>query len=260
MADNINKISQGPAHLSFRTHFGGFTHTNSQRSLGGFTIIELLMATTVFSIVLLLAISGFIGIGQAFFKGVSNSQAQQVARQTIDDIAGNIRAAPTISSQQTYLPPGGGRYLYYCINNIRYTHGHDTANIPIMFDGGKPVNYSPGSAGANFGLLKDKLPGSSACAKPCLLPADGCVQFNSPQELLDSKMRVGDLDIHVPLAGGTDNLFLVSLDVAYGDESSMVFDTRIPGHVKIQCSGHISTQQYCGVTTLSTAVYSGIHP
>jgi prepilin-type N-terminal cleavage/methylation domain-containing protein len=237
MAHKINKISQG------------------------FTIIELMLASMAFSVALLVAISGFIGIGRLFFKGVSNSQTQQITRQAIDDIAGNIRTAPSISDlQQSFFGPSNlAYYLYYCIGNIRYTYGHTEKNIPIMFDSSKSVDYDPSSLTANFGLLKDKLPGSSACAAPCP-PGAGCAApLTTPQELLDSKMRVGDLDIHKPL-GSTDNLFLVSLDVAYGDESSMVFDRSEPTHVQIQCSGHISTQQFCGITTLSTDVYSGIHP
>jgi type II secretory pathway pseudopilin PulG len=252
MAKKINKTSQG------------FTRLKFQKNFGGFTIIELMIASTAFSLALIVAVGGFIGIGQLFFKGLSNTQAQQVARQTIDDIAGNIRRASTISSLQPTTPsPGGYYYLYYCIGGIRYTFGHTAGDIPIPYVGG---TVDPNLAHPNFGLLRDKLPGSGACAEPCSASCQPWqVSLSGAQELLANNMRVGDLRIcanntvcSAPPA--VNNFYFVKLDIAYGDTSTMSFNTADHQHVIISCAGHISVQSFCGVNSLSTGVYNGIHP
>lgn len=57
----------------------------------GFTIVELLIATTVFSMVLLIASAGLIYVGRTYFKGLNNSRTQEAARSIIDEISREIQ-------------------------------------------------------------------------------------------------------------------------------------------------------------------------
>ncbi len=52
----------------------------------GFTIIELLIATTIFSVVLLLAASGLLYIGRLYYKGLTSSATQEAARNIMQEL------------------------------------------------------------------------------------------------------------------------------------------------------------------------------
>src|SRR5665213_1030907 len=138
------------------------------RNNRGFTIIELLIATAVFSLVLLGALSGFLQTGRLFYKGVSLTQTQATAKQILDDVSTNIMntGASKIASS-----PAGSSYSYYCVGTVRYTYN---PTIPVQLAQTQTL-----SAGGNFGLLRDNVNG---CSAPCA-PSGGCAQpFNNPVE------------------------------------------------------------------------------
>jgi type II secretory pathway pseudopilin PulG len=258
MADKINKTPQALA----RPRFPG--------NLGGFTIVELLIATTIFSLVLLVTLASFLNVGKNFFKGVTSNQSQDTSKAVLDDLAAAIRTAPNVSPLQTAAVSGlGAAYKYICIGNTRYTYGVDSRGNPIMYDANNTRNLNPSNANANFGLIRDKLPGSSACAAPCY-PADfvncgaNSAQFNNPRELLSDQMRVGYLGIgqsnSTQGAYETYNLYVLNLVLAYGgDTTAMNFDLGNPDiNSKVTCKGSLTAQQFCSVTVLSTSVFRGL--
>lgn len=77
------------------------TRSNNQR---GFTIIELLIATTIFSIVLLVITGAVVQIGRLFYKGMTASRAQEVSRSVLDDISRAIQYTPGVIKE--VCPPG----------------------------------------------------------------------------------------------------------------------------------------------------------
>ncbi len=94
----------------------------------GFTIIELLLATAVFSLVLVGATSALIQIGRMYYKGLTTSNTQETARRIMEDVSRNIQfsgATPTDT-------PGGGLAVNYngtdialisfCIGSLRYSY------------------------------------------------------------------------------------------------------------------------------------------
>ncbi|MEX2006759.1 MAG: prepilin-type N-terminal cleavage/methylation domain-containing protein [Candidatus Saccharimonadales bacterium] len=211
----------------------------------GFTITELLIATAVFSLILTGAIAGFLQIGRMFYKGVSVTQTQENAQTLLNSLRDGIAQSANVSSAQS-----GGGYTYYCIGNVRYTY-----NINKMVDQSADSNYS---SGGNFGLLRDVMPGSTACATPCVsaCPAGG-VALNKPQELLGHKNRLGNFSIVQPDPAAAPNLYKLDLTVVYGDDE--VLDFREEGNpATLFCTGNLSTQQFCAVSSLSTSVYRGL--
>lgn len=224
-----------------------------KRGSEGFTIVELMIATAVFSVILLAATVGFIQIGHLFYKGVSVAQTQNVANQIFQDINGNFQTAANISA--TYDAPGG--YDYYCVGNNRYTY---ILNNQVDANN-NPDNHSPQDVGGNFGILKDTLPGGSACAAPCddisgnNCPA-GTVKFSNPVELLGSKMRVEAFDITQSTT--TSNLYNVSLVIAYGDDDVLNYSNPKDWST-VSCTNDPNSQQFCSVSRVQTAVYRGWH-
>ncbi len=57
----------------------------------GFTIIELLIATTVFSVILLIMTSGLIYIGKVYYRTVAQTKTQEASRSAIDQISQAIQ-------------------------------------------------------------------------------------------------------------------------------------------------------------------------
>ena len=139
----------------------------------GFTIVELLVATAVFSLILMGAVGAFLGIGRLFYKGIVNTQTQTTAKKTLDSITADMQNSSTLTNQAT-----SGGYTYFCAGNVRYT-----LNFDKMVDLANP-DYSP--TNGNFGILRDVLPGSTACAPPCESApcASPAVAFIQPKELL----------------------------------------------------------------------------
>ena|SRR3990167_1229033 len=200
-----------------------------KRKNTGFTIIELLIATSVFTIILLAAVIGFFTVGQTFYKGVSNSQTQTVARKILDSASSDIRFASTVTSA---IPIDSGNSYYICIGEVRYTYNfykkveldnHDTSN--------------------NFGIIRDE-PG--ACGSPF---GSGAIEYNNPTELLANKMRLGGFFVWPK----GDNLYQVVVKVAYGDNESLEeFD-----NYAVSCDTNLTSSRFCAVSELSTMATKG---
>ncbi len=226
------------------------TSANKQ---SGFTIIELLIASSVFAVVLLTALAGFMEVGRLFYKGVSTTSTQAVTDQIFKDMTGNFQVAANVSPAQA-----GNGYTYYCIGDNRYTY-----NLGYKLDTSVSANHSApqaGGKGGNYGVLKDVLPGSSACAAPCndqgTQPcAKGTVKFNNPTELLGDNMRVESFSIE-PNPGVSPNFYNVSIIVAYGDDAVLDYTTAGDPST-VYCKGNSVTQQFCAVNKLDTGVYKG---
>jgi prepilin-type N-terminal cleavage/methylation domain-containing protein len=96
----------------------------------GFTIIELLVATLVFSIVLIVVLSAFVQTSRLFYKGVNMDNTQESTRTITQDIADDIKfsqSAPT-SFLIEYSSPTSPSYSSvthsgrFCIGLHRYSY------------------------------------------------------------------------------------------------------------------------------------------
>lgn len=211
----------------------------------GFTIIELLIATSIFSVLLLIALAGFAGVGNLFYKGVAITQTQSATESALKDMAGNIQTASAVQLPVNTSAAGNG-YWYFCAGGVRYTYL--LQHSPI--DASQDENLSLGSS-TNMALVKDILPSASSCAAPCV---SACSVPFSPdaQELLSGRMRLMRLDI----VGEGNQLYNINIVVAYGDDED--FD-NLDNPDTIACKGGLSDQKFCAVDSLSTSVYEGLH-
>jgi prepilin-type N-terminal cleavage/methylation domain-containing protein len=219
----------------------------------GFTVVELLIATTVFSIVLLTALIGFIRIGNLFYKGVSIAQTQDNANSLYKDVAGNFQSAASVGGAQNSI---SGTYDYYCIGGTRYTY---RINKEVLQS--DPLNHSPSG---NFGVLKDILPGNGACAEPCddtsSSPCLGStVRLSNPVELLGEKTRIEKFNITQSTT--TSNLYTIAIILAYGDDTALDYSIKTPAvdYSTVFCPGGTTSQQFCAISSVDTAIYRGWH-
>lgn len=200
----------------------------------GFTVVELMMATTIFSVILLIGLTGFVQVGKAYYKGITISQTQNVAKQIINSVSSQIRLSSSVASVQS----ASANRSYLCVGSHRYTFK--------MFN---MVNSAAHDYTDNFGLVKDELPGNSGCANPFDSP--GAVPLNNPAELLGNRMRL--LAFSVQAVSGNPNLYSVNVKVAFGADSALTD----PASSDSQCKLSPGATQFCAVTNLTTVVYQG---
>lgn len=186
---------------SARTHRQAGSSLRHQSK--GFTIIELLVATSVFSVILVVITTGIIRITQTYDKGINLVNTQNTARSVLDSIAQAIQ----FSGGTLSWPPSGTMAGTGCIGNQEY----DFQLGQKLESGGTPDGT--GDWQSKYALALN--PSASNCttsATPVSTPAAGS------SELLSPHMRLTKLDIlRVSAANSTDNLYSVSATVVYGD-------------------------------------------
>lgn len=228
---------------------------NSKRRLAhkGFTIIELMIATAVFAIILIVVVTGVLQFTRQYYKGVIQTNTQNTARAIADDVTRAIQFGGKGSVLQLPSSPGsqdGG----YCVGPSK--EYNFTLNTQIS------------------GSIKDGLvswPGiSCSSASPVLRP--GSSGFTLPanaRELLGDNMRL--VKFTITSVGG--DLYDVSIRVAYGADDLLCSPKNIapnnPGGCNPTAPGgsptvfgtkndlicrDVAGNQFCAVAQLDTTV------
>lgn len=241
----------------------------SHKHTDGFTIVELLIATAVFSTVLLLSLTGFLQIGQLFYKGVTVAQTSSTARQILDGIKGDISfdtgptplyIQPPILTLRVPTPPpfalGAPSMLdrgYFCAGTNRYGYllgqALTRSKEVLMF-----ANNPNPKTWDQFALLTDTV-AIGTCPDPFNGPKPTEFKSANVQELLGDNMRVSNFVLK-SLAPTNPNLYYLQIKIAYGD--NVVF-TSIPNAYSTTptCASNTGGSHFCFWTQLSTIVKRG---
>jgi prepilin-type N-terminal cleavage/methylation domain-containing protein len=89
----------------------------------GFTIIELLISTVIFSVILLVITGAIIQFGRIYYRGVVQSKTQERSRAIIDSVAKDLQFSKPNSFSGA---PGAG---CYSIGNHSYVYTQDSLRI-----------------------------------------------------------------------------------------------------------------------------------
>jgi prepilin-type N-terminal cleavage/methylation domain-containing protein len=213
-----------------------FSTTNPPKAdSGGFTILELMIATIVFSIVLLLVTTGIIQIGKTYYKGVTQSRTQETARSIIDEISRGIQFSGEIvkpitpfDAVSTPYPQPGGKYGF-CVNGVSYAYILDKQLAKSISDPTDQVD-------------KTLISYSGACVTFSVQD----VTTTSGKELLGLGMRLTDLNI-VENANGT---YTITVGVATGERE--LFDPATPA-ISSSCTNETG-KQFCALSKLTVTV------
>lgn len=185
---------------------------------GGFTIVELMIATVVFSMVLLVVTSAIVQFGRVYYKGVVQSRTQERARSITEDITKTIQFSRGIPSAEASAPSG---YKYRCIGDRRYTYKKDVQQSSMQ-----PVLRVENITG---GCSTSPIPGANA------------------KELMGEGMQLLDLIINEDPSGS--GLWKVEVKLIYGSNSNM----NGSGPNK-QCKSIILGGQFCARSEFTTTV------
>lgn len=236
----------------------------------GFTIMELMIATVVLSVVLLLATMSIMGVGRLYYKGQTTTRTQDTARNVMAEISRKLEfsgdkpnlvapnALPGCTASMWCVPAGGVSIYAYCIGTTRYSFVldkelGDTAPHVLWEDTiqGGTSNCLP------LNVLQANPSGTSMCANvlttppstytnECALPSVG----GSGKELLLSHMRLMGFQIQ---ENATTHSYGLGVNVTYGDDDLLQASTGTPPLMHRLCK---TTQgdQFCATSEVSTSI------
>lgn len=215
------------------------------KASAGFTIIELMIATLVFSFIMLMVAVAVIAFSKNYYRSTNVAHTQETTRTIIDAVSQSIQfgaypfsaGATTADTSLNYFCSGG--YLF-------------AFNKGVIYDGGAPTN-------TNAGLYM--IPAPAGCAAPTTL--------SGGRQLLSKGMQLVKLDIS-PVIGGT-NRYQVAVTLAYGNGNDLFCDLTgpCPRSVDLTPSQLIaagsdlrcitgSGSEYCAVSSLTSVVQKRI--
>lgn len=219
----------------------------------GFTIIELMIATSVLSIMLVMATVLMINIGNLYYKGISQASIQDNVRSITDEISKHLELGDNF-----FLRTSGSEQSY-CIGSTRYTF--------ILYKQIGSNAASPDNQITHV-LWRDNNPTPGSC--PSSLPN---LALNTPSsggtELITPHSRL----LYFNITGSSP--YSISIGEAYGD-SDLLCDNGTandctaqasPGSIveklaagtfpapagNIRCRGSLG-EQFCATASLDTTV------
>lgn len=229
-----------------------------KRTAHGFTIIELMFSTVVFSLILLLCLASLVQIGKLYYKGVTTAQTQEATRNVMDELTQSVQLnAGTISFP---TPPAGPDIApvpsqpattntsgYFCIGDILYSYVIDRQQTDGTAD--------PQLKQIHHVLWAQDL---TNCASTATGPSDLTLDTPSAasthgRELLGPHMRLLRINITHPLGSTAPNLWQIDLAVGYGDDDLFLVDNAATP-VRKYCKTADAGTQFCATSELNTIV------
>ncbi len=207
----------------------------------GFTILELMIATVIFSLVLMMTLAGIIQITKMYFQGTTQIKTQEVARSIVDEISESIRFSkelvtlptPIVGPKIEYDDGAGTVNLdtgYICVGTRRYTYAID-----------RQLKESPKATPTKekrHVLWVDRPTGG------CNDVEDLTLDLTDGKELLSENMRLTRFSV---VDNGSS--YTIDVSVVYGDDDLLEY-TDDP----VTCKSAFTGSEFCGVSNLSVTV------
>lgn len=207
------------------------TQSSAAKDNGGFTIVELMVATLVFSVILVVVTSGILFFSKNYYRGASSSNVQATSRRIAEVITQNIQFSnatvslpendPTTIGEKKQFCAGG--YAFVFREGALYTKGSSLTTNPGLY-------MRPMQSGGTCAPLTDE-------------------QLTGGQQLLGDNMRL----THLSLTGG-DRVYTLSFKVAYGDDDLLT----APTGENVECRPGRGSE-YCSVSGLSVSVQKRVN-
>ena len=233
----------------------------------GFTIIELMISTIIFSLVLLGATAAILQIGKQYYKGITQANTQEVTRSTVEEIAQSLQYTkrdirvpnyPDIDNDgypdaMYYEPltssaPAFGDEFYFCIGSVRYSFVIG-ASLGVETEHALWVD-EPDAGCANAVTMG---PAELALPNPS---SGGSYPGSNGRELLSKFMQITELSI-IPRQ---NQLWTISMSIATGDTDNQVLVQTVDasgnptGDTRVTCEGEILGSEFCAISEISVNV------
>jgi prepilin-type N-terminal cleavage/methylation domain-containing protein len=215
------------------------------KSMSGFTIIELMISTTIFSLVLMICLGGILQITKMYYRSVTQNNTRETARSIADEIGEAIRfssqsialGAPVVGPQIT-VDDTTEDTSYFCIGNKRYTYAIDRQVKPEPKVGLKEKKHA---------LWVDT---PEACSAAADLDDENLADGGG-RDLVPVNMRLYELS--VSSVGTSGDMFEISVGVAYGDDD-LLSPRPADSPTELTCEGAFAGVEFCATTNLRVTV------
>jgi type II secretory pathway pseudopilin PulG len=212
----------------------------------GFTIVELMIATSVLSMMLLIVTLIITSIGNLYYKGVNLSRIQDDTRNITSQVSQDLELNNSFGTFNTTNPNPGSTEAY-CIGNVRYTFvvGKELGNNAneshhVLW---RDTNPTPGGACGPVGTF----PNPASNGSELVAPSSRLTQF--------SIAGISPYHVAVNVAYGDDDL-LCSPSVSGSCQTPNAMPT-VADFTKgdLLCKGLSSTgSSFCATASLNTTV------
>lgn len=192
--------------------------TFRNRAEAGFTIIELMIATSVLSVILVLVTILMMSIGNLYYKGINQARTQDNVRSISDELSQHLQLSnqpPAESDSSNSANKFSNLVVHaYCIDATRYSYV--TGEVAGTNLGGTVLQHV---------LWRDTIPSGAACVAANLTQSDPSATTGGSNgiELIASQSRltqfcIGTIDpaSHLCITN-TDSPYNIEVGVAYGD-------------------------------------------
>lgn len=211
----------------------------------GFTLVELMIATSVFAVVLIICTVAMLQIGRTYYKGITSSRTQETAREIIEDVS---KAIQYESGRPEPLTTGTS--LGYCIGDKRYSY---RLNWQVIDNPNTSQNQS------RHALVVDD---NTCSGGPAQAVAPSPPANPTGRELLGTRMRLARFDVQ-QVGAADSNLYRITVRVVTGDND--LLDDRNGDNMitaadnPIACRAQQAGGQFCAVSELSTVVQKRVN-
>ena len=212
------------------------SHKKLKSNQSGFTIIELLIASVILSVMLVMVTVIMIGIGNLFYKGVSQVKVQTAVRNITESVSHDLEytdGSDGVVQNPALLVTAQGNIETYCIGKTRYTfmRNHIVGTNPV------------------HALWRDTLPDANCPAPHATdLDAAGATGGTNGTEMLPPNSRITEFNI-----GSAVSPYPLKVSIAYGDDTL----TRGEGMNTTCKSG--KGDHFCATAKLQTQVLQRIN-
>lgn len=217
----------------------------ARKNESGFTIVELLIAMTVFAGMMLIATLILLQVSNMYYRGVNTAKTQEVTRTALAAITEQFqfnKGLYTTGSDNTTI--AGFTLKSFCIGDVRFSYAEDRRVSPSVSGG-----YSGPNQQIKHVLWQDRK--SVDNCPPVDLSKD--VPSNGGRELLDENMRLAKLTVTpVPSLVTPTRLYSIDMKVIYGDNDLIERDAS---NSPVGCLGSVVGSQWCATSGLQTQVF-----
>lgn len=205
----------------------------------GFTIAELMIATAVFGIILLVIATAILQLSRVYYKGINETRVQTTARSIVDTISQAIQFSGGVVTASPASPTPGSSYAF-CIGNKQYSYtlGYQLSDTPSVNQTYHAL-VAKDAAGCTGALAAQNVRASGVTGR----------------ELLAPKMRLAKLEI-IPTS---TSYYTINLRIVYGDDDLLYSPsnpTDATGYRRsdAQCKAQQQGTQFCAVSEITAAV------
>lgn len=214
----------------------------------GFTILELLITTLVFSVIFLGVTTALIQMSKLYYKGVVTGRTQEATRGIMDRVAqqlqfGNDDVAQAADKSYIVAGASSGNLTFkaFCIGSTRYTYRLNTQVNKDIAAG----SYQESTNRLRHALWRDSV--LSGSCEPANLSLDEPSTGQGGEDMLAANTRLSELSA---TCTATD-ICTVKVGIIYGDNDLIEFDSATGNPLRCRT---IIGNQWCATSQFTTSV------